>query len=84
MRWTAHRIATGQRADTADAITVRFDFPAGNADSAAARDAAIGQRFLVAGGTADTPTEALPIAYGCGYTQPWSQDTTELWARVVS
>lgn len=77
-----HRRLRG--ATTTDTITVRFDFPAGNTDSAAARDAAIGQRFLVTGGTADTPSEALPIAYGCGYTQPWSQETAELWERVLS
>lgn len=71
-------------ASTAGTITVRFDFPAGNTDSAAARDATVGQRFFVVDGTADTPTEPLPIAYGCGYTQPWSQETAELWSRVLS
>ena len=77
-----HRWFRGDRTDT---VTVRFDFPTVNLDSAPARDATVGQRFLVTGGTAPASDGQAPlIAYGCGYTQPWGEATAELWANALT
>ena len=65
-------------------VVVRFSFPTENPESAEARDAKIGDRFLVAGGDAQHSLASYPNAWACGFTQAWSALVAQRWATVLA
>jgi hypothetical protein len=82
-RVATFRVLRWYRGGSASETTVRFTFPTENLDSAEARDAKVGERFLVAGSYSVGSFSSYPVAFGCGFTQRWTEYVAQQWATAI-